>query len=551
MASGILGISLSGLYAAQAGIRTTQHNIANVNTTGYRRQEVVQGPQTPEYTGGGYLGRGVALETVRRAYDRFLDNEVLLNQTQLARHEVYAGYASQVDRIMGDAGSGLASGLERFFSGVDAVVNDPASVVARQSMLSAGQGLAVRINGVDERLREMLGDTDSDIRTLVDEINKYASQLTQVNAAIARLEGVQGDQANDLRDQRDQLVSQINKLANVNVVEQADGTFNLFVGSGQALVVGEKAYALAAIPDPQDAERTVAALTLSPGNNLVLDRNLVTGGRLSGLLNLREDVLKPALDEVNQLAVSLAVAVNAIHRAGFDQNGVTGVNFFADPVAADAGNAGTGVVGLSHLGLRQEIASDYTLTFNGAPANDYTLTRLADGATRTGSLAQVVDLDADGDNDVGFDLSVAGAPVAGDFWNLELRNYARDMAVVPTTGAGIAAASAAGEPGNNVQALQMAALRTQALMNGGTDHLNGYYAGTVGRTAVAASEADLSVASYSVLVEQTEAAQQNLSGVNLDEEAANLIRYQQAYQAAARAIQIASSLFDEILSAVR
>jgi flagellar hook-associated protein 1 FlgK len=548
MASGTLGISLTGLYAAQAGIRTTEHNIANVNTTGYRRQAVEQAANLPQYTGGTFLGRGVEMTTVRQAYDRFLDNEVLLNQGQLARHEVYATYAGQVDRLLSDEGSGIATGMDRFFAAVDEVVNDPASVVARQGMLSAGQGLAARFNALDNHLRELQSAGDAEVRTLVDTINDFARQLTRLNAAVARLENATSSPANDLRDQRDQVVAQLNKLVNVSVVEQADGNFNLFIGSGQTLVLGETAFSLSAIADPGDPERTVAALNLGGGSQVVLDENLITGGRLGGLMNLRADILQPALDDLNQLAVSLAGAVNAVHRAGFDQAGNTGVNFFSDPLTAAAGNTGTGVPALTHLGVHQDIPSQYTLTNNGA---NYTLTRQSDGASRTGTLAQVVDLDSDGNNDVGFSIAVAGAPAAGDSWTLDLRNYARAMSVVPTSGAGIAAASAANQPGNNVQALALADLRGAALMNSGSEQFSGFQAAAVSRNAILASEADLSVTTYTALSEQAVAAQQNVSGVNLDEEAANLIRYQQAYQAAARAIQIASSLFDEILSIVR
>ena len=226
-----LGISLSGLYAAQAGIRTTEHNIANVNTDGYRRQSLVQSATAPMYSGGGYLGNGVTLDTVRSLYDRFLDSEVLLNQSQLARHEVVAGYASQVDSLLADEGSGLGTGLDKFFASLEELVNDPASAVARQSVLSAGQSLASRFNSTDTRLREVLRATDDEVRTLVDEINTYAQQLTRLNAAIARLEGVTSDTANDLRDQRDSAVAGLNKLVNVNVVEQGDGSFGASRGS--------------------------------------------------------------------------------------------------------------------------------------------------------------------------------------------------------------------------------------------------------------------------------------------------------------------------------
>jgi membrane peptidoglycan carboxypeptidase len=122
MASGILGIGVTGLSAAQAGIRTTENNIGNVNTAGYHRQDTVFATQTPSFTGAGWFGNGVAIESVRRQYSQFLDKEVLLDQAQLSRHETYAAQASQVDALLGDDNSGLSASLDAFFNAVNEVI---------------------------------------------------------------------------------------------------------------------------------------------------------------------------------------------------------------------------------------------------------------------------------------------------------------------------------------------------------------------------------------------------------------------------------------------
>lgn len=472
MATGTLGIALTGLAAAQAGIRTTQHNISNVNTAGFRRQEVSYSALNPQLYGATFFGAGVGVSSVRNLYSQFQDSQMLLNQTQLSHNEAYAAQASQIDKLAGDANSGLSGALEKFFSATQTVASDPTSGAARQVMLSSGRNLAARFNSLSTTLNDIRVDSNREIAATTTRINTYAGQIAELSGNISRAEAGTGQSANDLRDQRDQLVSELNKLINVTPVQQGDGAYNLYVGSGQALVVGSRAMAMSSVPDALNPTFDLPALSQAGGVVQPLDASLLSGGSLGGLLAVRAQVLQPAMQDLDRLAYELATQFNAQHTAGFDKAGVAGINFFADMT-----------------------------TLPAPPGN-------------------------------------AAAAFA-------VHAAMTDPSLIA------ASSSSAGSPGDNQNVLLLAGLQTKPNTVNGTDTFASAYAQLVARTATLASEADIGVAAYEALTSQTRQMQRALSGVNLDEEAANLIRFQQAYQASAKAMQVASSLFDDLIGALR
>jgi len=474
MGTGSLGIALTGLNAAQAGIRTAQHNISNINTAGFRRQEVAYAALTPAYQGTAFYGSGVGVSTVRSLYSQFQDSQVLLNQAQLSRNETYASQASQIDKLAGDANSGLTGAMEKFFSAAQTVASDPTSNAARQVMLSSGRNLAARFNTLDTAFKNIRDDSNREIAATVTRINTYASQIASLSGNIARAEAGSGQPANDLRDQRDQLVSELNKLINVTSVQQGDGAFNLYIGSGQPLVVGSSVSSMTSVDDAANPGFKLPALSLAGGVTQTLNSSMIAGGSLGGLLAVREDVLQPAMQDLDTLAYELATQFNTQHRAGYDKQATpaTSANFFADLSA---------------------------------------LTSPYDGAARLFAMhAAMTDPDL---------IAASATP--------------------------------AGSPGDNANALLLAGLQTKANTVNGSDTFASFYAQLVARTATLASEADINVAAFETLTSQARQAQQAISGVNLDEEAANLIRFQQAYQASAKAMQVASSLFDELIGIMR
>lgn len=549
MGLGIFGIGVTGLNAAQAGIRTTENNISNVNTAGYHRQDTIYVSQTPSFTGAGWFGNGVAIESVRRQYSQFLDNEVLRDQSQLSRHETYATQASQIDKQMGDDSSGLSASLNAFFDATNEVANDPTSAAARQVMLASGRNLAGRVNNLYASLQQKVDDSNKAVASLCTQINTSARQIATLNQSIARLEAQNGQPANDLRDQREQAIADLNKLVEVTTVQQGSGELNVFIGNGQILVSGNQASQFTApVVDVNDAYNLSPAPLLPQlnvsGTLLTLTGSQITGGELGGWLAVRDEVVKPALADLNRIAVAIGAEVNRVHNGGLDSNLVAGRDFFSGVVqqtgAATANNTWISVSFTGNRLANESYTVDYDVTLN-----TYSITRNSDSAAISPAQAAAA----------GFNVVASvNAPTVDTRWTLNFQDYAHTMAVAVTNIDQIAAASSTTAnpgPGDNSNMLVLAALQTTLILDNESTTLSSAYTQLVSNGASHAAEADLNSKAFAALTSQAEDALQSLSGVNLDEEAVNLIRYQQAYQAAAKAISVANSLFDEILAIAR
>lgn len=550
MASGLIGIGITGLYAAQAGIRATEHNISNVNTAGYRRQETVFSSQTPTFTGAGWFGNGVSIETVRRQYSQFLDNEVQLDQAQLSRHEAYAAQAGQVDKLLGDSNSSLSGPLNSFFNSVNEVANDPASAAARQTLLASARNLSGRVNTLYDSLQQRVDDSNKAIASLSTQINTYANQVATLNQSISRVEALNGQPANDLRDQRDQAISELNKLVNVTTMQQSSGDLNVFIGNGHVLVSGTRANQFTAPQtDPSDSYNTNPAAKFpvlnASGNSLTLNSDQISGGELGGWLAVRNEVVRPALADLNRIAVAIGAEVNRVHNGGAYYNTTTsamtaGGDLFSSAVTQ---TSGANRIDLNLTGNRLA-NNNFSVTYDGI--SQYTVTSAAGSDTQLAGVEFTI-------NGVAQGFSIrAGTPppaAASDAWTLNFQDYAHNMSVQLSNIEQIAAAaSSASGPGDNSNMLALATLQTTGILDNGGTTFSGAYNQLVSNGAALAAEADLNNKAFSALTAQARDAQQSVSGVNLDEEAVNLIRFQQAYQAAAKAISVANALFDEILA---
>lgn len=627
MSGSIFSIGVSGLNTAQAGLLTTSHNISNAATEGFTRQTVVQTNRFPQFTGSGFFGQGVEVDTVKRLYSQFLDTQVLSAQTQASYLDTFVAQARQIDNMLADPTSGLSPALQSFFSGVQDVAANPSSVPSRQSMISLGQALVSRFQAIDARLSEIRDGVNQQVGGVVESINTLASGIATLNRQIVTSQSTSAKPANDLLDQRDMLVADLNKLVRVNVVTEADGSYNVFIGTGQSLVVGTTTLTLTSRPSTEDPTSLdigylVGATTVS------LPAEYLQGGELGGLLAFRSQTLDPAQNQLGRVATVLADTFNAQHRLGQDLKGALGGDFFSVPqalVQSRTTNTGSGVIGATLANVGALAASDYRITFTGG---NYQVLRLSDNTQQTfATLPQTVD-------GVTLDL-VSGAPNSGDSFLVQPTRYAaRDVRVSLTDTALIAAAapvrtgaaianlgdakisagvvssvtnlplpgtvtftyaqatnqftvsgavpaagpfaytagspitfngltvSFTGTPANgdtftisnntggvadNRNALLLAQLQTVQTMANGTASYQSGYSQLVSNVGNDTREAQVQLKAQDALVKQTREAQQSFSGVNLDEEAANLIRYQQAYQASGKVLQVASTLFATLL----
>ena len=420
----LLNIGMSGLHAAKTKLSVTGHNITNVNTPGYTRQDTVQGTRTPQFSGAGYIGTGTSLLDVRRSYNEFLTTQVRSSTSLNSDVVAYKSQIDQLDSLLAGSSTGITPSLGAFFSATQAAAEDPSNIPARQLVISEAEGLARRFNDLYDTINTQNSSINKQLVTSTEQINRLAQTIGGLNDAIANA-GANGSQPNDLLDARDEAVRQLSTYVGVNVVVQDNNTFNVSLGSGQPLVVGNTVNQLQAVPGRGDPN-TFEIDFVSGGSRQNITSN-ISGGEVGGLLRYREDALKPSVNALGRLALSISEEVNTQLGQGLDLKGQVGSNLFKDindpsltglrvrPVATNTSNV-SGDMRITDTSVLT--TSDYRLDFDGT---DFTARRLSDGAAMTvtqGADGELSFTDSAG-RDQGFSLTLSGTRAAGDQFVLE------------------------------------------------------------------------------------------------------------------------------------
>jgi flagellar hook-associated protein 1 FlgK len=550
----LYSLGISGLNAAQAGLTTTGHNIDNSTTEGYNRQRVLTSTAGATATAAGFYGRGVQVDTVQRQYDSFLYKQLVGAQSSSSSYSTYLDQVSQIDNMMGDETVGISPALADFFASVNAVASQPADAATRQDLIGKGQALVSQINTAYQDLQTQRDGLNQQISQAVNQVNGALNQINKLNQeiVIARAQG-NGNAPNDLLDQRDQILTQLAQTVGIRYTTQGDSV-SISLESGQALLSGTTVYSLEAVPSPDDPSRTVLAYNLPSGPGgattpVPLDDSKFTNGTLGGLLQFRSQSLDVIQNQLGQMAAGLAVTFNALHQNGVDLQGLAGGDFFSiKPVTAltNADNAGTGALTASYdpANISQLTASDYAIGFDGT---NYTVTRLPGNAPVTvtatgGPPATALAFD-------GLNVSITGGPQPGDSWTLQpTRNAARDLGMAITDPAKIAASSTT-DPGsaNGDNALALAQLQTTRNLSGNSLSVGDLFSQIVNTVGQQTADAKANDKAQTAVLNQRTTNNASVSGVNLNEEYVNLSQYQEQYQAAAKIIDVASTIFDALL----
>lgn len=434
MSTGIFSIANSALAAAYTALRTTGNNIANANTPGYTRQVVQMVPQEGSFSGSTFMGQGVAVADVQRVYSAFLNQQANQATSLSGAAEVRYLQLAQLQNAFSDPANGLGATIDQYFRSVQDLTQRPSDPSARQALLSAANQLTARFNGVGVRVQDFRQSTDRQLQLEVGSANRAAQEVAQLNDRIALATG-SGLSPNDLLDQRDAALRRLNQSLQVSVVSQSDGSVNLFLANGQALVVGNNYNRVALTTNAADPQEVQLGVYVG-GEMRIVEPDGIGGGKIAGLMHFRTQDLPQLENELGRLAVSLSEAVNAQHRLGNDRNGVAGGDFFV-PLKAEAyaaptnGNAST-TIDVTFDDATQLVASDYEIVYD---SGTYTLTRKSDGASWTSSTP--------GFTQDGLAITLANTPPAdGDSFVLHpLRNASRNLGLAVTQPSEIAAAA--------------------------------------------------------------------------------------------------------------
>jgi len=551
----LLGTATSALVAYQKALATTGHNIANSTTDGYRRQVVELSSNEPQRFGVGYIGRGVSVSAINRSYDQFLYQQVLSRNSQSQEHEAYLGVASQLDATLADPNAGIATVLESFFNSVQDLSSNPTSLPARQVVITQGQSLADRFHSLDRQLSDMRDSVNGRLNVAVTQINELANAIADINLDIVRATGEAGGAPpNDLLDQREVLIQKLSDYTTVTTNQQDDGSTNVFIGTGQSLVLGSTASKLVVINNDFDSRDQQIALEV---NGIVSKiGSQLSGGIVGGLLAVKTDVIDAAQASLGQIATAITSQFNQQHQLGDDLNGNPGGLFFTDILATSPlalansnNNPGSGDITITIDDVNQLHASDYRLNFNGS-SNSFSLVRLSDNTLVNGNIP-LASFPASLASE-GITLSLTGTVADGDSFLLRPAHYAAAQFGVSISDPSTIAAAASGTAvGNNENALALAQLQISRSMNNSKSSYQEAFGSLVADVGVKTNRAMVNGQAQHSLLERAMDALDSVSGVNLDEEAANLLKFQQIYQANARVITTADDIFQSLLNALR
>jgi len=535
---------MSGLSAAQAALSTTSNNISNYTVAGYSRQTTILSQANSTLQGNSYYGNGVTLSGVQREYDEFVTAQLRGSNANYSAVNTQYSQISNIDDLLSTSTTSLSTSIQSFFTNVQNVVSNANDPSARQSMLSYAQGLVNQFQTTAQYLNNMQTSVNTDIASNVDQINTYTSQIADLNTQIAKLTTGNGAAPNDLLDQRDQLVNNLNNIVGVNVSQQ-DGSYIVSMGS-VTLVNGKNSTNLVAMPSSADNSRITVGYVDKQAGNVEIPEKTLTTGSLGGLLAFRTQDLDTAQNQLGQLAAAFTTSFNAVQTAGYDSNGDLGTKFFnigSPNVVSNSKNTSTATVTAEWSDTSALKASNYSMSYDSA-SSTWSVTRLSDNVKFS------VTPDAT-DGTLSFDglkLTVTGTPDNKDSFLVKpVQNVISSMSVAITDESQIAAASSAtsGES-DNTNAQKMLDLQDAKLVNGNATIAQAY-ASIVSTVGNKTSTLETASTTQKNVVDQLTDRQQSVSGVNLDEEYANLTKYQQFYMANAQVLQTASTIFNALM----
>ncbi|GHV12925.1 hypothetical protein AGMMS49938_06470 [Fibrobacterales bacterium] len=556
-----LGVATRGLAASQLAIDVAGQNITNASTEGYSRKRIEQAAEVRRDGSYGQMGFGVEVYTINRVRDQFLDRLVNEESTRYGYYNMKDTTYGRIEDIFTEPSDhALNTLLNNFWNGWSDVANNPADAGARETLRSTAQTLTGQFKYISTQLRSYKDTINDEIESRVNRINEITASIYRCNVVIAGAEGKIGDKANDTRDQRDKLVQELAQLVDVDYFEDEHGAITVTT-NGNMLVSGAKNHELVmrrlelTEKDGYQYSRIEISFALS-GSEFKPKQ-----GELRALMDTRDIDIPKYEDYINEMAKSLITSVNEIHKSGYALSGLSFIDFFdADPSKANAYN----------ISLSQAVKNDINNIAAGAggktgSVDKQDLQTFLDTTTPTKPklLLQDVDdhyrhigkgtLQIEGGNPPrtlkeGMDYYVdyqnaeitfndASGEFAGNALNFSFEYNEQGY----------------GGPGDGDNALLLSQLRDKAVMQSdvfgkSTQTINQFYSGMLGRLGVERNEAAAGLDTRTAALQQLKSRQQEVMGVNLDEEMASLIQYEHTYQASARYLTTVNTMLDVLLN---
>ena len=582
MSSGIgmvLSIAKDALAAQQYGINVAGHNIANVNTPGYSRQSPVLEAKQPELYGGVLLGRGVDTTQVLRVSDQVIESRLMQEKSDMFSFKEMESYMQVFEGLFNESSeSSLSSLIGDFWNLWHDLANNPSGTPERVALYEHSVLLSQQFNDLDGELSQLNTDLTNALGGGIEKINEITADIARLNNEIAGLE-IDGI-ANDLRDQRNTLASELAEYIDMKIFEQSNGSYTIVSAKGCVLVNQNESY---------DLEMNGAAVEWHGSGSTTVDiTNHITNGKLGGWLDMRDEIVAKYQGDLNALAEEFIWTLNQQHSQGVGLTAFSSITGTYD--VSDTGEElGTVDSGLDYYdkvsdGTFNVWVYDSTGAVVGGAPTVITVDADPGGTTLTSITADIhaianISASITTDNKLQIDAASGFTVAFSDDTSNVLGGLGMNTFFEGATAGGmgvndvigfnkdyIAAAQidASGNyaSGDNTNALAMTDLQYASKSIGiwscdrragntegtTTATIEDYYHAMVGSIGIKAASISSSRAFNEVMVNELTTMRESISGVSLDEEMTELIRFQNAFAAAAKLIKVADEMLDTLIS---
>jgi len=323
----------SGIFVNQTAVQVTGNNIANVNTKGYSRQTANITSSLPLEQGGLQYGSGSTVDSIDRAGDAFITKQLIAQSAIYSEYDARSTPLSSIEQSFSIDDSSVATSISSFFDSWSALSSNPAGTTERQDVIQKASDLAGRFQQIDQQLTEVVDGINTSIESTIPSLNEQLQQIATLNGSIMQTELSSSSDANTMKDQRDLLVQQVSETTGATTYTDGAGMTCLQLNNGQPLVTGNVASTLSTAK-----VNGLTQISLTSGQSSTSLNGKSFGGKLNGLLSVRDQTVPEFQDDLDQLAYTVANNVNALHTTGIDQNGNPGTALFtltapADPLA--------------------------------------------------------------------------------------------------------------------------------------------------------------------------------------------------------------------------
>ncbi len=565
--NGALQIGRSALEVNQAALQIVGNNLANAATPGYTREIPNIAPgQAIEMNVGQFIGLGVKLEAIVRATDEALNARLRSSVSDREGAELREELLTQVETIYSELTDyGMSAHLDHFFDAWSELANNPTDTSLRALVIQQGESLAEFAQQLHRDLTDLRNQVDDQIFNNVRAANSLMDQIAALNSKIVSAERGQGG-ANTLRDERDELLKELSEYVDISTVLQDTGEMDVFVGSVPIVLAGVNR-GLTVEYRSQDAGDTEILLRVeSDGTNLQ-----AVSGKIGQLIDSREGDVAEAIEDLDTFIGQLIFQVNRVHGQG---QGTIG---FSEMTAAyetddtsqsmtlgEAGLTFTPTHGSFQLHVTQlstgtRLATQIDVDLDGIGGPDMSIDDLVTAIDAVDNLSATTTADGrlqitadSADFTFSFSDDSSGVLAALGLNSFFTGATALDIGVNEVLDdVRFLSAAQNHDPGSNDNALAMVDLQDLAL-----DELNGLsirdqWARTIEDLAVTTAAAQQATTAQTVIAEALAAQRESVSGVNLDEEAINLLQYQRGYQGAARFITVIDEMMETLLTLLR